>query len=233
MYRIEDHVLICLGNDGGFEAWSIIPSLAERAWTATDAERPFAWHHLVMAVGNFKRDARIRLQLDIELPVDHVDRGQQPFVLPDGEHIEASDPDTWQTLIDLKGLGIATTSAILAALWPTHHAVIDRRSRNAFVALQLLQEGKSPILEAHGIDPDKKGDRTALGDPTLPQYEQYRRALADEVGGRAAIRLMDVERALYSLEQRVSRLPETGRSWREYSHEFGQVIADAAIEYAE
>jgi len=48
-------------SDGGL--WDDILWLADSAWTAPeDDERRMRWHHLVMAVGNFKRQNGRRLR---------------------------------------------------------------------------------------------------------------------------------------------------------------------------
>jgi hypothetical protein len=56
MFGIEDTKLALFGsgwNDSGL--WDDVMLLAGRAWNAsTDEDRLLSWHHLVMAVGNFK-----------------------------------------------------------------------------------------------------------------------------------------------------------------------------------
>src|SRR5438105_11028591 len=57
-------------NDGGL--WDDVLFLAARVWSASeDRMRLISWHHLVLAVGNFRRQGGRRLRPAALHPVDH------------------------------------------------------------------------------------------------------------------------------------------------------------------
>ncbi|MGZ7023302.1 MAG: hypothetical protein ACXVJ3_18870, partial [Ilumatobacteraceae bacterium] len=100
-------------SDGGL--WHDIEWLAGRFWSADGRNRTIAWHHLVLAVGNFKRQPgrRLRPALDAQLdynpppaPANFDVPGTDPIV-----NVVVGDPETWDALSEaLPGSGVATTT---------------------------------------------------------------------------------------------------------------------------
>src|SRR5580658_1943668 len=114
--------------DGGL--WDDVLWLALRFWDATDeVARRRRWHHLVMAVGNFKRQRGRRLQPSPISPADGLTSSPRFLEFqPPGTagRVGRDDPASW-TNLDLPGAATATHTSLLAALWPDHHHVLDWR----------------------------------------------------------------------------------------------------------
>lgn len=185
--------------------------LAERVHATDGVDREFAWHHLLLAVANFKSERKVLLS---PLPVVNQLRpgtnGGVTVPIPEGVlTITAEDPATWGALSDaISGLGVARASTVLAALWPARHAIIDRRSLWAAFALAGPVSGWKPPLP----DPDA----TTGGQIDWPRYGWYRdRVLATASAIQGAP--VDVERGLYQLGRRLGT--ESGRTWLSYATE--------------
>ena len=107
-------------SDGGL--WDDILWLADGVWKATeDDERRMRWHHLVMAIGNFKRQNGRRLRPARIAPTRATATAARPdrFCVPEGLELICHDAGSWKRLEQsLGGAAAATTTTILAALWP-------------------------------------------------------------------------------------------------------------------
>lgn len=201
-------------SDGGL--WDDIVWLALLAWTAGDGqEHRMRWHHLVMAVGNFKRQGGRRLRPDPVSPVSGlvaVTRADH-FPVPGLERpLERDDLASWQLLNkSLAGAGIATTTTLLAALWPEKHHVFDWRVAAAVAGLGVASAGQGnlELVDALGRD-------SAPQD--LPVYAKVRQLLLT-ISEQAELPLLTVERALYKLAFRGA-----GMTWLEYGHELQRRI---------
>ena len=193
--------------------WDDILWLAEGAWHNQSAgDIRTAWHHFVMAVGNFKRHSGRRLH-----PVRLTEPGWSPhlverptkFIVPhDSGHlpVEIDCPPTWKVLKDrLPGAGDATVTTILSALWPGHHHIMDWRVLAATAAL--MQNAGDPL---------RLPAKNSPLEVTLDQYEIVRRILK-ETAENCDLPLHVVERALYNLSRQVPN--KKGRSWRQYEHD--------------
>lgn len=201
-------------HDGGL--WDDIEWLSQRVWEARDdEERRLRWHHLVMAVGNFKRQGGRRLRpeqlalasrLEAEVRADCIP-------IPGGAPVTCEDPKSWFRLRDtLPGAAAATTTTLLAALWPRRHFIFDRRVLAAMAGLDVTSGSSS-----HGI---VKADNRDVLEPTLSWYGKVRELLipfADE----AEMPLQVVERGLYVMARGVKGA--RGRTWVEY----GEVLRAA------
>lgn len=187
-------------------------ALIKRAYflSADEQTRDVEWADLLVAVGNFKRQSPIAVLEGGEPSLSGPDPGDQ-VETPAGT-LRKEEESTWQ-LIEGKtaGLGVATTTTVLAAIWPDAHAIIDRRSLPVAAALFAQKYDKWPFA----IDPDGS---TPL-DVTWDTYSQYREIL------RAWSRdshcsLTDVERALFMAS------PDTkeGRTWTQYRDDVISVI---------
>jgi hypothetical protein len=111
--------------------WHDIELLADRVHATYGDEQRLALHHLMLAVTNFKA----RLPIDPPpLPSPAVERAGAELVEVGDLHRDK--PATWRALEQsTRGFGVPRSSALLAALWPRHHAVIDRRSLSVAFAL--------------------------------------------------------------------------------------------------
>lgn len=115
-------------DDGGL--WADVCWLAERCWENDDAEPlTLRWHHLVLAVGNFKRQSGRRLRPGRISDLSNAKVfAAEKFVLPSCLEIHRDDEESWRQLkIGLPGAALATTTTLLAALWPDDHFIFDWR----------------------------------------------------------------------------------------------------------
>jgi hypothetical protein len=141
---IDCDVLEKLGEDWGDDGlWDDILWLADRAWGAThEVERRVTWHHLVMAVGNFKRQTNRRLHPARlwEAKLTHAPR-PTIFRVPDSERgfdLGIDDASSWRQLqILMRGAAAPTVTTLLASLWPEEHHILDWRVLAASAALTL------------------------------------------------------------------------------------------------
>jgi hypothetical protein len=206
-------------DDGGL--WDDIQVLAGRFWNAKDDKtRLLCWHHLVLAVGNFKRQPGRRLRPSALASLDDYRKfaRSEATVIPgvkNTQRICADDSRSWQSLMDvLPGARTATTTTLLAALWPEKHVVFDRRVHWAANALRIC----SKLCPTLGIEPRSSswqeitlGDYVVIRDWLLATAEQLR------VPPNA------IERALYLLD---SRVPSSeGETWSHYAERIGQQLS--------
>jgi hypothetical protein len=109
--------------------WSWVEHAAAEVWASPDPRRRReSVVALLCAVGNFKRQTPISLgsaasgstaperSTSIDLP------GLDPPVVVD------ESPDSVRALTCVDGIGTATATAVLSALFPEHHAIMDVRS---------------------------------------------------------------------------------------------------------
>lgn len=208
-------------DDGGL--WDDIQVLAGRFWDAKDDKtRLVCWHHLVLAVGNFKRQPGRRLRPSPLTSLD--DHGEfvraSEITLPgaDGQHIYADEPLSWESLMHvLPGARVATTTTLLAALWPDQHVVFDRRVHWAANALRICSE----LSPSAGIEPGS----SRWHDSTLDDYVLVRGWIL------ATAELLRVppnmiERTLYLLDRQVSSFG--GETWGHYAERVCQQLATLA-----
>jgi hypothetical protein len=180
-------------QDGGL--WDDVLWLAARAWEdGAPQERLCRWHHLVMAVGNFKRDGGRRLHPSNVAPVQMTFASERPvFDVPGFGALDRENAETWRQL-PLTGAGTATRTTLFSALWPGQHHVLDRRVFAATTALLLGTDDDLGLVGASHTN--------NLKPPTIENYVAIRphlRAVATE----AVLPLIVVERALYRLARNV------------------------------
>lgn len=196
-------------SDGGL--WDDIAWLAALAWVAeNEAQRRMRWHHLVMTVGNFKRQSGRRLRPSPVLPVTRrsfAARAEE-FRGPDGLRIGAEDRSSWQDLENgLKGAGTATTTTILAALWPDRHHILDWRVLAAVTGLDIATGNNALAL----VRPDSREKLQ----PDLDRYSRIRPLLIQQAS-EARLPLSTVERALYLITASVRG---AGLTWAQYGQQ--------------
>lgn len=201
--------LACEWDDGG--RWADVMWLADRCWTADEDLRREHWHHLVLAVGNFKRRPGQRL-LSAALSTGRRPSAQavrQPiFEVPgDGARLDvaADRVESWKALQSaLPGAGTATTTTLLAALWPSLHFVYDKRVQAAANGLRLHAD--LPAMY--------DAESSSVVSVSWTGYARVR-SWVEATATAAGQELAAVERALYILDQHVADR-QSGRSWPEY-----------------
>lgn len=205
--------------------WDDIALLADAFWFADgDSERRYRWHHLVLAVGNFKREGgrRIRpgrltgpaLPAAAATPLAHFSVPGTAVIL------DCEDPGSWVRFTDsLPGAATATATTVLAALWPTRHFVFDWRVHAVANALRL----RAGLPTTVDLDPLS----TRILVETLEAYAIVRGWLltTSDVTGEA---LVSVERAMYELS-RAADMPRghAPRTWEDYGENVERLVRDA------
>lgn len=194
--------------------------LSERFWSTTGDEHVVAWHHLVLAVGNFKRQSGRRLRpahlahlsgsLRLERPSTFDVPGTEPAAT-----VAAEGSAGWRRLSkELPGAAEATTTTLLAALWPDHHLIFDWRVRAAANALRIRAE----LPPTSGVNADAR-DAPPL---TFDDYELVRE-WALGAAASTGERLPSVERALYRLSQLIPAAD--ARTWFGYAKQAAAALA--------
>ncbi len=201
-------------DDGGL--WDDIAWLALLAWTADgEQERLMRWHHLVMAVGNFKRQGGRRLHPSAISPVIRMTgavRSDRFYVAGADLTISRDDPQSWNDLqASLKGAAVPTVTSVLAALWPDSHHILDWRVLAAVAGLSVVTDKRNHL----GLVDPARCDQAIL---KLENYAKVRRLLSDMAEGYE-MPLSTVERALYKLTTTVQG---KGKTWKQYGEELQQ-----------
>lgn len=235
--------LLSPGDDprpGFATVWPNILWVAEQFWraqvTGDDARRLETWHHLVMAVGNFKRQGGTQICLLKAVSKDHVWPAPESVpstcivqTLTGQIKLDRDDPDSWKQLTTKKkaiqGLQVATATTLLSALWPGSHVIIDARDLNATIALNM-----SEVVSKGWLTPDSTKSLRVTWD----KYDWMRTKLLGRIAalrdGGADVEAIQVERALYTLDQRIPR-PGKGEpkmTWQEYVDALSNVLANLA-----
>lgn len=121
---------------GTDQLWQGIRLLARRVEEANDEDLPVATHSFLYSVGNFKRTTPI-FPAALDTPaVPESWEALPELTLWEGMKISRNDAATWSQLESIYGIGIPTATTILAALWPSEHAVFDRLTVQAAVGLR-------------------------------------------------------------------------------------------------
>ena len=202
-------------SDGGL--WDDIGWLALLMWAAADDdERRMRWHHLVMTVGNFKRQGGRRLRPARISPARNgIPVGvQDQLCIPDGLLVARDEEASWGRLQrSLHGAAVATTTSLLAALWPDSHHILDWRVLAAVAGLDAVagDDGNLRLVAP--------GSRDQL-QPTLELYSGVR-ALLVTFAGEACLPVRTVERALYVMSRGVQG---KGMTWAEYGQALTEVL---------
>lgn len=192
-------------DDGGL--WDDVVAVASRAWAAPAEDRRVEWNHLVLAVGNFKRQRGRRLRpAPVAIPPTTDRAPAFDYPLANGRaSVNCEDRASWYDLErNLPGAAAATTTTLLAALWPDAHLILDWRVLAVLIGLQHVDSvAQAPPFEsrASGIA------------PLMEQYP-WVRSVSLEAAHATDRPVRDLERGLYKLSQRVAS--EAGRSWEQY-----------------
>jgi hypothetical protein len=222
------------GNNGDSPKWIDIELVVRRFYEElaniarpNDEELLFRWNHLLMAVGNFKRQGPTSIwpapNLDVvnEPPPRVPDQIDIPYdnlsFRRDDQPVEGETRQSWRNLQRISGVGVPTATTLLSALWPGHHFVFDIRDVRAGVGLNV-----GPTW--------RQRDEDSFALPSERDWEWYGwlRECLLQTAARDDLELFEVERALYILDQQVLRaLNKThGKSkwlWSQYEPEARRV----------
>ena len=164
---------------------------------------PVAWHHFLLAVGNFKRQTQVAHYLPKQEcePRPELPKSIRVFDSEGNDfELRSDDANSWRRLDDAHGIGVPTATTILAALWPDDHAILDRRVIRTSLAL---------TGTAGNWATGRHGTKTPMA--TWPLYDWF--IATAKRTTTADVSLGQVERALYRLDQAVPAVK--GRMWDE------------------
>ena len=195
------------------ELWKDVEILAARYRNAVHRgadDANIQWHHLVLAIGNFKRQSPIQIG-----PLRLTESGSaelEEIKVPEtGVSVKRCGP--WEGLLT-KGIRTATATAILAALWPSEHMILDE---------WVLHIGNAILVE----EADRWTDWLDRTDSPFPEAtpEAYNemlpffRNISVDHGTR---QLQDLERASFILSQRLGTA--AGRTWGSYIQDLNDLL---------
>jgi hypothetical protein len=169
-----------------------------------------------MAAGNFKRQAPISLP---DLP----DSPHAEPLTGDGRRftievkgrpktVERDNPDSWEHLTEIAGMGVATATTVLSALWPGYHVIADRRDIGAAIGLAYEEAFGEKILRTAGY----------IGE--IVSWKRYRWFRPKIIAKAEAINVeaVHVERALYEVDLATETTSKT--PWNEYRRALCRVL---------
>ncbi len=174
--------------------WQDVQAAADRVHLSRGADRSWAWHHLLLAVANFKAERPVFPARLPPIPAaTELARGDILEVPEPGGllSLEAEDPATWRELSErMRGIAVPRATTVLSALWPGRHVIADWRALSAAAALVGARDGwdHSPV-DSQGTDPLRVDWAT---------YSWYRKAVLD-CAAQEGLLPIQVERALYVL----------------------------------
>lgn len=191
-------------EDGGL--WEDVMWLSRQCWRGgTPEQQALRWHHFVLAVGNFKRQAGRMSPPRIGDLAEREATPEDQFLTPSGLVLQRDVHDSWLELSDgFPGIALATTTTLLSALWPEDHFIFDWRVQAAADALRIHAD-LEPTPKTQREISTKKWQR-----PTFEDYGMVRSWLKT-----IGCPLRTSERALYRLSQGVPTV--SGRSWSDYA----------------
>jgi hypothetical protein len=206
------------GRAEDWDAWANIVTLADEFLAVSDTTNQTnsrRWHDLVMAVGNYKRQTG-RIKAPRFASPDPIARRPNPpdqFAIPgNGATLIRDDPESWVRLTSQKkGFGVPMATTLMSALWPDHHFILDRRDVRAAVGL-----GPATKWSDTDSDLDQNGNF-----PEEFGWDWYF-WLRDCVNLTKGSTLLEVERALFVLDERVAPVLKKAQkaqswAWHEYS----------------
>jgi hypothetical protein len=193
------------------QAWSDIAILAQRFLECGAGDRmtaTWAWHHLLMAAGNFKRQGGLIVPSPLTSPIGNgncPDRILIPGSAGEQAALCCEEPVTWHRLTDIPGLGVPTATTVLAALWPQRHMIIDVRDTRAALGL-----GAGVLWDVEGLE-DAEFPDTHDHDGYWELYQKWFRPTILETA--ATSEPLGVERALFHLDELVLPGLPKDRQW--------------------
>lgn len=193
------------------QAWSDIEILAQRFLEGDPDENgmaTLAWHHLLLAVGNFKRrgglivPARLRSPRAVGTCPDEI---TIPGAAGELARLACEESATWPRLTETPGLGVPTATTVLSALWPSRHVIIDTRDTRAALGL-----GAGTLWDVEGLD-DAEFPDISTDDRYWALYREWFRPTILATAGSG--RPLDVEKALFHLDELTMPGLPGGRQW--------------------
>jgi hypothetical protein len=174
--------------------WQDVQAAADRVHLSRGADRSWAWHHLLLAVANFKSERPV---FPARLPLVPSAAGLQrcdilEVPVPGGLlSLGVEDLATWRELSEgMHGIAVSRATTVLAALWPGRHVIADWRALSAAAALAGARDGWDQVpVEPEGTDPLR---------PEWDTYPWYRKVVLD-CAAHEGLLPIQVERALYTL----------------------------------
>jgi len=207
--------------------WEDVEALAASVWTQytdlLDADDPWppdlasTWHHLLLGVANFKRERWVDPQLRVEKDrvVDaHTSDGLR-IVFPDGTRHQVrrddQSPAPDHGLSAFHGFGSAPTgSALLAALWPKSHLIVDRRAYA--VALVASSDGWEKLKKDH---PGNYESGTWVV-PSWADYEWFAELARETAAKTPGLTLQSIERTFFELDREIPAYERGDHDWEVY-----------------
>lgn len=202
---------------GDCQLWNDIAGLADSFWASDCGLRQA--HHLMMAVGNFKRQAgTIRLKEPLSW-TPRKSSGRDTCMIG-GYVLKRDQLESWKSFCGeargVTGFGVATTTTLLSALWPDHHVIIDQRALRALIGLRLAWDKGCPISGTK-CTPESLDTVTWEDYWTDSEFKSsYRKEVLASAGPIFAP--VDVERALFELDKLHGPKfgVDEGRDWKIY-----------------
>lgn len=209
------------GGENAVRAWSDIEWVAQQFMNRASSHQVDAtitWHHLVVAVGNFKRSTGRNYPANLPLPSPGF-QAQDKFTIPAHSlDVYAGATESWRHLTDaVYGFDVPTATALLSAVWPGQHVIIDRRDTVAAVGLTTTQWNSEGYEDAK-LPPRK---------PYSAYWDLYEWLLPLIRAAAIGVAPVNVERALYVLDIKVRKnLPPKGNwKWRQYAELASGLVA--------
>jgi hypothetical protein len=185
--------------------------------TGTASDQAQRWHHLLMAAGNFKRQAG-SIRVGPLIQASNVPP-PPPFVPPGAEagSVPLAPRSGHEYFVTVKGLRrIPTASVVLAALWPDDNLIADRRDLNAAIGLLLHTV---PSRQA-AVDDLRAWSRHRRRVGIVTSDFDWLRNVATATlaqPGFVGVSMLSFERALFMLDKRTPQI-----AWPEYSIELAR-----------
>lgn len=186
--------------------WSWVEHAAAGVWASSDSEmRREAVVALLCAVGNFKRQTPISLGL--EAPGVTAPRRSTSIELPGLESPVVVDryPQSAGALTRVDGIGTATATAVLSALFPGHHAIMDVRSAPVAAAW-----ARALAVAAPGPHHDDSSPAVVSDD----DYANWYHGVVHALGLEAGVGVRAIERVCF-----LARVATSGYgSWDDFAN---------------
>jgi hypothetical protein len=208
MLLTADEIQAAGSMGASYEAlWKDVQQVADRVHVVTGNEQVWAWHHLLLAVANFKAQAVLSPPA---LPAAETSSVQRNDVLAipiagGSLSLDAEDPTTWPQLTDLQGLWVPRASTALSALWPSRHIIMDWRALSAALALSGVRLG----WDDTPVTPDSIRPATN----SWESYAWYRDAVL-QAARQTGEQPVKVERTLWKVGHKAPRI-----TWAEYAEQ--------------
>jgi hypothetical protein len=206
-------------------SWDYVLRCAAVFWRALESEAKrevvtHDWDNLKMAVGNFKRDAKIAPTDSPTTSILGEVRRQREFTIPGSSTIVASDPLEVISVLDtLKGIDVATASTLASALWPDDFAILDKWVLAAGMGLSGLV-GDWSWLRSHNLEPTDTEYAKRLRVEDYGHYLSFLRPLRESSGQP----LVKIERALFLIGREASGAKS--QTWSEYARALGDLLSE-------